>query len=56
MDGKLSLHGYGLKNRRFTQDANPHECTKLFNQHIFGKQEQPQFLPPINGVGFLGGS
>ena len=57
MDGHgISLHSFGLKNKRFTQDANPHECTKLFNQHIFGKQEQPQFLPPINGVGFLGGS
>jgi hypothetical protein len=57
MDGYgISLHSFGLKNKRFTQDANPNECTRLFNQHVFSRREQPQFLPPINGVGFLGGS
>jgi hypothetical protein len=55
MDGcGISLHSFGLKNKRFTQDANPNECTRLFNQHVFSRREQPQFLPPINGVGFLG--
>jgi len=53
---RISLHSFGLKNKRFTQATNPNECTRLFNQHIFSRQEQPQFLPPINGVGFLGGS
>jgi hypothetical protein len=55
MDGHgISLHSFGLKNKRFTQDANPNKCTRFFNQHIFSRQAQPQFLPPINGVGFLG--
>jgi len=57
MDGHgISLHSFGLKNKRFTQAANPSKCVRLFNQHVFSRQEQPQFLPPINGVGFLGGS
>ena len=57
MDGyRISLHSFGLKNKRFTQDANPNECARLFNQHVFSRREQPQFLPPINGVGFLEGS
>jgi hypothetical protein len=56
MDGHgISLHSFGWRNRRFTQNAKPNECTRLFNQHVFSKQEQPQFLPPINGVRFLGG-
>lgn len=56
MDGHgISLHSFTLRNKRFTQDAKPNECAKLFNQHVFSKQEQPQFLPPVNGVGFLGG-
>ena len=54
MDG-LSLHGFGLRNKRFTQTAKPEDCNLLFNQQIFSKYENPQFLPPINGVGFLGG-
>lgn len=55
MDGcGISLHSFALKNKRFTQTANPSECARLFNQHVFSRQEQPQFLPPINGVGFLG--
>jgi hypothetical protein len=53
MDGKLSLHSFGLRNKWFTQNASPDECTRLFNQQIFYKSEQPQFLPPINGVGLL---
>jgi len=52
-DGKVSLHSFGLRNKRFTQNASPDECTRLFQQ-IFAKCEKPQFLPPINGVGFLG--
>jgi hypothetical protein len=55
MDGKLSLHSFGLRNKRFTQNANPDECTRLFNQQIFYKSEQPQFLPPIKGVGLFEG-
>jgi hypothetical protein len=54
MEG-LSLHGFGLTNKRFTQTAKLGECKRLFNQQIFSKYENPQFLPPINGVGFLGG-
>jgi len=53
--GRISLHSFGLRNKRLTQNADPSECAKLFNQQIFNKSEQPQFLPPINGVGFLGG-
>jgi hypothetical protein len=57
MDGHgISLHSFGLKNKRFTQAANPNESARLFNQHVFSRQEQPQFLPPITDVGFLGGS
>jgi len=49
MDGcRISLHSFGLKNKRFTQDAKPNECVRLFNQHLFSRQEQPQFLPPIS--------
>jgi len=55
MDSKVSLHSFGLRNKRFTQNASPDECTGLFNQQIFTKCERLQFLPPINGVGFLGG-
>jgi len=53
MDGRVSLHSFGLRNKRFTQDADPNECTRLFNQQIFNRVERPQFLPPMNGVGFL---
>jgi len=52
----ISLHSFELKNRRFTQNANPNECTKLFNQHIFSRREQPQFLPRINSGVSLGDS
>jgi hypothetical protein len=55
MDGRISLHGFGVRNKRFTQNASPDECTGLFNQRIFTKCKRPQFLPPINGVGFLRG-
>ncbi len=54
MGDGVSLHSFGLKNKRFTQTAKVEECTRLFNQQIFTKRENPQFLPPINGVGFLG--
>jgi len=54
MEG-LSLHGFDLRNKRFTQTAKPEECKRLFNQQMFSKCERTQFLPPINGVGFLGG-
>ena len=50
MDQRLSLHFFTLRNKRITQDANPNECSRLFNQQIFNR---PQFLPPINGVGLL---
>jgi len=45
MDGKVSLHSFGLRNKRLTQNAIPNECTKLFNQQIFNKSEQLQFFP-----------
>lgn len=51
---EISLHSFTLKNKRFTQTANPDECARLFNQHVFSRQEPLQLLPPINGVGFLG--
>jgi len=55
MDGHgISLHSFTLRNKRFTQDAKPNECTRLFNQHMFSKREQPQFLSPINDLGFHG--
>jgi len=52
-DRGLSLHRFGLKNRRFTQTAKPEECIRLFNQQIFSKQEEPQFLPSTTSVSFL---
>jgi hypothetical protein len=55
MGDGISLHSFGLRNKRFTQSADPSECTGLFNQQIFNRREIPQFLPPINEVGFLGG-
>ena len=56
MDGRgISLHSFGLKNKRFTEAANPNECVRLFNQHVFSRQEHSQFFLPINGVGFLWG-
>ena len=53
MDGRISLHSFSLRNKRLTQNANPNECNRLFSQQIFNRSEQPQFLPLINGVGFL---
>jgi len=51
MDGRgISLHSFSLRNKRFTQNADPNKCTRLFNQQIFNR---PQFLPPINGAGLL---
>jgi hypothetical protein len=55
MDGRVSLHSFGLRNKRFTQNAKAEDCTRLFNQQVFNRREIPQFLPPINGVGFFGG-
>lgn len=40
---RMSLHAFDLDNRRFTQNANPEEWTRLFNQKIMS-----QFIPPIN--------
>ena len=34
MNGKISLHTVGLKNKRFTQYAEPKECIRLYNQKI----------------------
>jgi hypothetical protein len=34
MNGKISLHTAGLKNKRFTQRAEPKECVRLYNQKI----------------------
>jgi len=39
----LSLHTFTLKNERVTQNAKPKDCTRLFNQRIFGCQ----FLPRL---------
>lgn len=50
MGDRLSLHRFSLRNRRFTQNANPKECSRLFNQQIFGK---PQFLPTLSHGGLL---
>jgi len=53
MDGRISLHSFGLKNKRFTQGADPNESTRLFNQRVLNRLEKPQFLPPINGMGLF---
>jgi hypothetical protein len=42
MGKRLSLHAFTLKNERVTQNARPKDCTRLFNQRIFG-----QFLPRL---------
>jgi hypothetical protein len=34
MGKKMSLHNFDLDNKRFTQNAKPKECKKLFNQKI----------------------
>jgi hypothetical protein len=34
MNGRMSLHAFSLTNKRFTQRADPEECSKLFNQRI----------------------
>ena len=34
MNDKISLHSVGLKNKRFTQRADPKECIRLYNQKI----------------------
>jgi hypothetical protein len=34
MNGKISLHTISLKNKRFTQRAEPKECIRLYNQKI----------------------
>jgi hypothetical protein len=34
MNDKISLHTVGLKNKRFTQHADPKECIRLYNQKI----------------------
>jgi len=38
MDGRISLHAFTLKNKRVTQNARRKDCTRLFNQRIFGKR------------------
>ena len=48
MDGRgLSLHSYGLRNKRLTQTAKPEDCTRLFNQQILARFERPQFLSQL---------
>jgi hypothetical protein len=42
MDRRFSLHAFTLKNERVTQNARPEDCTRRFNQRIFG-----QFLPRL---------
>jgi len=34
MNGRISFHTVGLKNKRFTQRAYPKECIRLYNQKI----------------------
>jgi len=34
MSGKLSLHRFDSDNKRFKQNADPTECTRLFNQQL----------------------
>jgi hypothetical protein len=48
MDNLFSLHIFNLNNKRFTQKAEPKDCSRLFNQRIMS-----QFIPLINNVGFL---
>ena len=41
MDGRMSLHTFSLKNKRFTQTADPKECIRLFNQKILYESTIP---------------
>lgn len=43
MNGKISLHTVGLKNKRFTQRADPKECIRLYHQKIIYAT-----IPPIS--------
>ena len=54
MDDTISLHSFGLRNKRLTQNADPAKCTRLFNQQVFSKSEQPQLLPTLTGGVSLG--
>jgi len=54
MDGAISLHAFTLKNKRITQDANPADCTRLYSQRIFYRQETLQFLPALKDGVSLG--
>ena len=54
MDGTISLHAFTLKNKRITQDANPADCTCLYSQRIFYRQETLQFLPALKDGVSLG--
>jgi len=51
MHGRMSLHEYTIDNKRFTQNAKPEDCKRLFNQRIMSER---QFIPPLKSVGFLG--
>jgi len=44
----MSLHIFNLNNKRFTQNAEPKDCSKLFNQKIMS-----QFILPLKSVGFF---
>jgi hypothetical protein len=51
MDGRgISPRSSGLRNKRFTQDADPHKCVKLFNQQVLSRFELLQLLPPLNDM------
>ncbi|GEM_PF-372407 len=39
MDKRMSLHNYDLNNKRFTQNAAPDKCYRLFNQRIMFEVE-----------------
>ena len=49
MNERVSLHNIDLDNKRFTQNADPDECIRLFNQRIIVSA-----IPPTTKlVGFL---
>ncbi len=39
MEKRMSLHNYDLNNKRFTQNASPNNCGRLFNQRIMFEVE-----------------
>ena len=52
MNGKISLHTFGLNNQRFTQHADPKKCIRLYHQKIMYATAIP---PPAKVGGILAG-